>query len=455
VLAFASALIGEPFVKAQNIVSATHSRPSISVLDTTREQDGLHGSVRRVKTDSAKIEFKEGRQVEGQLQLVELTTYGVKGNRLENVSYPNGDSPLVGREEYRYDDKGNIIEMTLKSEQGHILSREAYDYVFDGFGNWTKMVTSLLVFEDGQLKREPVEVIYRTLTYYYDDSIAKITGTKSTPRMPGAFVPSERGVEPVSDVTADLPALRVASAEVNTRTLESAGDPPLLSRRATSQTNSTTSSSVPDSPGPTAVFTAANPKPKNKDERVIREEARNQPSGVPVASTVSNSPATFEGKSAIDYYDAGVARLESGDVRPAIDNFLKSIQLETRAPSVYFSLGSAYLKINEDKKAMEALKKSVSLHAGNVEAHYGLGLSLFRLGRLREAVEAYKEAVKLDPNFLKAHYGLALAYLELKENTALMTEYRILAKLDKALAKKLEQAFPRPDFKCRVITLCL
>src|SRR5687768_11960793 len=63
--------------------------------------------------------------------------------------------------------------MTLRDDRGAILSREAYTYEFDKFGNWTRMVTSLVVFENGELKREPVEVTYRTVTYYFDDNIAK------------------------------------------------------------------------------------------------------------------------------------------------------------------------------------------------------------------------------------------------------------------------------------------
>src|SRR6188474_600589 len=158
-------------VKAQNSVSAS-ARPAISVLDSTKEQDGLVGSVRRVKTETARIEIKDGHPIEGPAQLVEVTTYGIKGNRIENTSYPIAGS-LVGKEEYKYDKRGNITEMTLRDQRGAILSREAYTYEFDKFGNWTKMVTSLVVFENGQLKREPVEVTYRTVTYYFDDSVAK------------------------------------------------------------------------------------------------------------------------------------------------------------------------------------------------------------------------------------------------------------------------------------------
>ena len=74
-------------------------RQSITVLDSTKEQDGLVGSVRRVKTETAKIELKDGRTVEGPTQLVEVTTYGIKGNRIENTSYPMGGS-VAGKEEY-------------------------------------------------------------------------------------------------------------------------------------------------------------------------------------------------------------------------------------------------------------------------------------------------------------------------------------------------------------------
>ena len=161
--------------KAQDVKlpAVVSTRPAIPVLDSTKEQDGLLGSVRRVKTETAKIELKDGRPVEGLPQLVEITTYGIKGNRVENTSYPIEGGP-VGKEEYKYDERGNITEMTVRDDHGAIVSREAYSYEFDKFGNWTKMVTSLVVFENGELKREPIEVTYRTITYYFDDTVAKI-----------------------------------------------------------------------------------------------------------------------------------------------------------------------------------------------------------------------------------------------------------------------------------------
>src|SRR5215218_3134132 len=190
------------------------TRASITVLDSRKEQDGLLGSVRRVKTQTAKIEFKDGRPIEGPPQLVEVTTYGIKGNRLENTSYPLKGG-LVGKEEYKYDERGNITEMTVRDNRGAILSREAYSYEFDKFGNWTKMVTSLLLFENGELKKEPVEVTYRTLTYYYDDNIARIVEKpKSEPVQQAPAVPEPRSsVEIAAEPSpAFLPIKSVAPA---------------------------------------------------------------------------------------------------------------------------------------------------------------------------------------------------------------------------------------------------
>ena len=85
----------ETSAQTQNSVAAGQPRPAISVLDSTKEQDGLVGSVRRVKIESAKVEVQDGRPVEGARQLLELTTYGINGKRIENTSYPGRDS-LIG-----------------------------------------------------------------------------------------------------------------------------------------------------------------------------------------------------------------------------------------------------------------------------------------------------------------------------------------------------------------------
>ena len=398
-------------VQAQNSVTAS-ARPAISVLDSTKEQDGLVGSVRRVRTETAKIEVRDGHPTEGTPQLVEITTYGIKGNRIENTSYPIAGS-LVGKEEYKYDDRGNITEMTLRDERGAILSREAYEYEFDKFGNWTKMVTSLVVFENGELKREPVEVTHRTVTYYFDDSVAKVVEAPAKPVEAPIAAPvttAESVPEPVSREVNGAGILSVSFGEAQGSSVETSENPP-----------------------PLALAKKETPTPV-----VAQPEA----------------PAPASANPAMDFYQTGRNRFEAGDVKGAIDAYLQSVRLEPNSAEVFLNLGHAYLKLEKNSDAIKAFKQSVKLNPDQAETQYGLGVAYFRSQRHKEAVEAFKKAATLNPSMAKAHYGLSLSYGELGDTGKLLDEYRILERLDKTLAKKVAQTFPEHDYSCRLVRGC-
>jgi len=409
------------------------SRPAVTVLDSTKEQDGLVGSVRRVKTETARIELKDGRPVEGPAQLVELTTYGVKGNRIENTSYPLAAS-LVGKEEYKYDERGNITEMTVRDDHGSILSREAYTYEFDKLGNWTKMVTNLVVFENGKLKQELVEVTYRTVTYYFDDTVAKIVDEPKVSTAPA--VPEPSGFEVQSPEVLEV-AHHASSGSVSVK-LD--GEPPPLLK--------------PSQPEGSASAFAA--RKENESAESVSSAVENKP----ISFVPENKPAAAEitnntdQKRAYDLYVSGKNSFETGDAPGAIESYLKSIKLEPGSAEVHLNLGHAYLQLKKDRDAIKAFKESIKLNPNVAEAHYGLGFVNFRLGRFRDAADAFKKATMLEPRMAKAHYGLSLAYQELGNQTGLLEEYRILERLDRSLAKKLVQTFPQFNFSCRLVQGC-
>ncbi len=419
--------IGAP-ARAQDM--SVSARPAVTVLDSTKEQDGLVGSVRRVKTETARIEIKEGRPIEGPPQLVEVTTYGVRGNRIENTSYPTGGS-LLGKEEYKYDDRGHITEMTVRDNRGAILSREAYSYEFDKFGNWTKMVTSLVVFENGELKREPIEVTYRTVTYYFDDNVAKLV---DQPKVIAEAKATVRALPEPANVDLgrhDILEFDARPSSV-TGSVELAGPPPALVKRLKSEAGESVFSSRK----------AAEPLSTNATGKVEPEPENTARAAVP------------EQKHAYDLYLAGRSRFDSGDMPGAIDSYLQSIKLEPSSAEVHLNLGHAYLILQKDREAIKAFKESIKLNPNVAETHYGLGYSNFRLGRFRDAADAFKKATTLEPKMAKAHYGLSLAYQELGMTSALLDEYRILETLDRGLAKKLVQTFPQHNFSCRLVRGC-
>lgn len=326
-------------VKAQDVKlpAVVSTRPAISVLDSTKEQDGLVGSVRRVKTETAKIELKDGRPVEGLPQLVEITTYGIKGNRVENTSYPIEVGP-VGKEEYKYDERGNITEMTVRDDHGAIVSREAYSYELDKFGNWTKMVTSLVVFENGELKREPIGVTNRTITYYFDDTVAKIVEEPKVeePKVEEPTVPNAPSVpEPANSEIRDQEVLELGIA---TPSAEIVGEPPPLFK-------SVSSVAKPDA------------------ETLLSE---------------------------------GHQYLKEQKDREAIKAFKESIKLNPNNAETYYGLGFSTFRLGKFRDAADAFKKATVLSPTMAKAHYGLSLAYQELGMEAQLMEQYRILQKLD-----------------------------------------------------------
>src|SRR6266550_9514922 len=147
--------------------------PAIAV-ESDRVRDGLLGPVRRVRTEVAKLSNQDGRMLEGKHAILEVVAYDIKGNKIENQYFPIAGANLTGKEVYKYDDKGNISEMTMLKADGSLLSKEVYKYEFDSIGNWVKMTTSVAVVANQKIEFEPTEVTYRTIFYYLDAWMAKM-----------------------------------------------------------------------------------------------------------------------------------------------------------------------------------------------------------------------------------------------------------------------------------------
>jgi TonB family protein len=143
--------------------------------ESDRARDGLLGPVRRVRTEVVKLSAVGGKTVEDSKHvLLETAEYDLKGVKTQNQYFPIEGATLTGREVYKYDDKGNISEMTLVNADGSLVSKEVYKYEYDSVGNWVKMTASIAIVENGKIGFEPSEVTYRTIFYYLDASMAKM-----------------------------------------------------------------------------------------------------------------------------------------------------------------------------------------------------------------------------------------------------------------------------------------
>jgi TonB family protein len=164
------------FAQTNLTAKATAPQPALAAVvpESDRLRDGLVGPVRRVRTEVAKLLNENGKISEAKHSVLEIISYDLRGNKVENQYFPIAGGTLTGKESYKYDDKGNISEMTLVNVDGSLLSKETYKYEFDFAGNWNKMTTSVAVIEGGRMSFEPTEVTYRSIMYYLDDNILRM-----------------------------------------------------------------------------------------------------------------------------------------------------------------------------------------------------------------------------------------------------------------------------------------
>jgi len=172
------------FASAQSTLTAkatVPSAPSPAVVENDRTRDGLAGPVRRVRTEIVKLSSETGKLTEGKRTVLEIVAYDIKGAKVENQYFPIAGANLTGKEVYKYDDKGNISEMILSSDDGSLVSKEVYKYEFDFVGNWNKMSTSVAVIDAGRMSFEPTEVTYRSIMYYLDENMLRMAQPAAAP----------------------------------------------------------------------------------------------------------------------------------------------------------------------------------------------------------------------------------------------------------------------------------
>jgi TonB family protein len=182
--ALALAALSAQTMAQSNLTAKVNEPKSVAaapVVETDRLKDGLVGPVRRVRTEVAKLLNETGKTQEGKHAVLEVVSYDIKGNKVENQYFPIAGANLTGKEVYKYDDKGNLSEMTLLNEDGSLLSKEVYKYEFDFAGNWNKMTTAVAVIESGKMSFEPTEVTYRSIMYYLDENMMKMAQPASQP----------------------------------------------------------------------------------------------------------------------------------------------------------------------------------------------------------------------------------------------------------------------------------
>lgn len=452
--------------------------PSVAGVEErgTREQDGLQGPVRRVRVETAKIVVKSDKMVEGPRVVRGIATYDALGKKIDAVDYPGESSTVPGKEQYRYDDKGNIVEMVVLGSDGSILGKEAYNYEFDPMGNWTKMNTAVAVYENGKVTFEPTEVTYRTISYYYNQAIEKLSNTAVKSKgaaKPATSTPASEALNPVKTVSKPVVtnhpvAEKVAAVEKDpeTRTTPAPAAP-------TQNNEASGNAETPAKEAGTANAEPAKPNVIKVQESVLRSAAMDLPQPeYPQAALLVRAAGTVEVQLLVN--EKGLvtnARAQSGN--PLLIPAAETAALRARfspsklsaEPTITFgvitynftppeapsaapeskpisgsqSFAAQKQTVTPTVAPNQAAEKNASLAtrpATFTEAQpkptleseasqYSKGVTFLNAGHYEEAAMAFNQAIQADPNDANAYVKLALSYSGMHKDKEAIAGYKM------------------------------
>jgi TonB family protein len=439
------ALGSSAYTNAQTSATAT---PVAGATSGSREQDKLKGPVRRVRVETSNIVTRNGKQVELPKSLLEVSTYNAAGAKIDSVVYPVEGGSAAGNEEYKYDDRFNPIEMTLRGNDGSVIAKEKYTYEFDEFGNWKKMTTAVAVYENGAVSYEPTRVTYRTLTYYYGPPLPKPGVAAATVAAPSAKR-TDAEAAPLAEkpVPTQLPG--VVSAPPAT-----VAEEPAAVRTSAEAEPSKEVVKIPVIRIPEDVLRKAAIEIPEPQYPATAELARasgpvqvelmiDQNGMVTIARATSGNPMLFEAAtsaaskarflmsafsnqptraySVLTYNFARPVELTSvpGNTSPAITEAApppasnNARVADPKSFADHFNKGMASLAAAKYKDAVDSLTQAVAVNPDDAIAFTKLGLAYSALGEHKPAITAFKQAIKLNRAFVDAdaYFHLGVAYL--------------------------------------------
>ena len=113
---------------------------------------------------------------------------------------------------------------------------------------------------------------------------------------------------------------------------------------------------------------------------------------------------------AADYNESGMAYLNSGEYKRAIEEFDRAIAHNPDYSPAYNNRGLAYGELGRNERAIEDFDRAIARDPANALAYYNRGRTYHGLGQYERAIEDYDLAIRVNPNSDSAYNNRGDAY---------------------------------------------
>ncbi len=111
------------------------------------------------------------------------------------------------------------------------------------------------------------------------------------------------------------------------------------------------------------------------------------------------------------YFVKGLAYKEYGDTSKAVQNYMKSIEVNPDFYDSYMQLGLLF-SLRKNKNSIDYFNSAINLRPKSIEAHYALGMFYQEVGNYEAAIKSYANIIQINPKYKEAYFNTGFIYLE-------------------------------------------
>jgi len=130
-------------------------------------------------------------------------------------------------------------------------------------------------------------------------------------------------------------------------------------------------------------------------------------------------------------YNNGLSLTDSGDVKNAIESYLKAVEIDSNYCDAMDNLGLLYRRQNNLDEAIFWYKQSIKIFTNNIVSHNNLAVAYSMKGLTNESIAEFKLSIKINPDDPEGYYGLGNVYRNIDEYKVAIDNFKIAEELYK------------------------
>jgi tetratricopeptide (TPR) repeat protein len=123
-----------------------------------------------------------------------------------------------------------------------------------------------------------------------------------------------------------------------------------------------------------------------------------------------NKAIEIDSKNSMAYNDRGVAYLKKGQHDQAIADFNKAIEIDSKNSVAYNSRGFAYFWKGQHDQAIADHTKAIEIDSKNSMAYNNRGAAYLKKGQHDQAIADFNKAIEINPKYFEAYDNRGRAY---------------------------------------------